>query len=219
MPIAKGQPWGQSAPRPPGLVVAADDVDLARLVLAAKQAGENHPVLGVSSGDLLRTLGFPPVAPVSTEPVPAMHFPMDLGFVTIDGAAEQPFVAHVLARGPLWSGPGFVAMNAGWLGEMYLGPKAHPNDGLVDTTHGSLALQQRWQARSRVRSGTHLPHQRLKVRRAREVAVALDVPRPLRRMVWIDGVRHGRGTALSVRVEPDAFTLVVEVRVSGGGSE
>ena len=38
-------------------------------------------------------------------------------------------------------------MNAQWLGDWDLGPRSHPNDGLLDVTDGTLPFGDRWKAR------------------------------------------------------------------------
>ncbi len=49
-------------------------------------------------------------------------------------------------------------MNAQWLGDWDLGPRAHPGDARLDVTDGRLPLGDLLKARKRVRTGTHLPH-------------------------------------------------------------
>lgn len=193
MTIEKGEPWGADHGDPVA-GTAVSDADLA--ALAADRPGI---VASVRSGDLHRTLGFGPE--VRAEPV---WLPIDLAYVAVDGGQEIPFVAHVVVRGPLWSGPGAVVMNAAWAGDRYFGPRAHPNDGLLDVTFGALPTRQLWAARERVKSGTHLPHPALDVRRV--AAWQHDFER--RRQVWVDGQRCGSGSSISVRVVPDHFTVV-----------
>lgn len=193
MTIEKGQAWGD----PSGAPVEAtlpDDAEIARYVCG-------HPGAAVSarSGDLMQTLGLAD----GPRPEP-LWFPMDLGFVTLDGGAEQPFSAHVIARGSLWSGAGAAVMNAAWLGDRYLGPKSHPNDGLLDITVGALPPRQRWAAAKRAKTGVHVPHPSLTVKRVEVWEHTFE----RRRSIWIDGRRIGRAKHLACRLETDAFTLV-----------
>ena len=69
----------------------------------------------------------------------------------------------------------------------------------------AMTLTQRWQARRRLRSGTHLPHPAIDVDRVGAWQTTFDPP--LR--VWLDGTPVGEVRNLSVRVEPDALLLVV----------
>ena len=212
MPIAKGSAYGvPGAPLPEdGVVVASDDE--ARAVLEeARLAGNPYPPLGLLGGDLCRTLGGgrggvrgqPGEGRLRSRD--AVMFPVDLGQVLVDGRLHL-FVAHCVARSPLWR-RAIVAMNAQWWrGSWNLGPRAHPNDGLIDVfeSHG-LSLSDRWKVRRRVPSGTHLPHPGIRERRSQAVQVELE--RPL--SVWLDGEVADRGRQLSIRVEPDALVVVV----------
>ena len=98
-----------------------------------------------------------------------------------------------------------LAMNAEWLGPWKLGPKAHPNDGLVDVTTGSLGWRDRLRARDRARTASHLPHPRLSTRRAERLT--LEFPRPT--PVVLDGVSAGTASEIVLWVEPDALVVVV----------
>ncbi len=98
-----------------------------------------------------------------------------------------------------------VVMNSAWYGDWYLGPRAHPNDGLLDVTVGELSLRDRMKAKKRVKSGTHLPHPNLEVRRVATLERTLK--RPTR--VHIDGVLAGQARHIQVRLDSDAFVLVL----------
>ena len=99
----------------------------------------------------------------------------------------------------------FVAMNAQWLGGWNLGPRAHPNDGLLDTYEATLTLADLPKVRSRLPLGAHLPHPRIRERRVAALQVEFASPR----RVWLDGERVARVRSLSVRVDPDAIMVVV----------
>ncbi len=192
MVIRKGEPWGSSGDRPADLTIAADDADAAASVAAGTK------MLGVSSGDMFRTVGG------SARAGEHQHLPLDFCWVTIDNGPQLPCLSHVVARHRWWQGEAAVIMNAAWLGPLYLGPRAHPNDGLVDVTRGSLPVGQRLQARRRATSGSHVPHPGLTT--SRTAAWNGDFERPV--PVWIDGVLAARGRKISVEVEPDAVILV-----------
>lgn len=202
MTIRKGEAWGWAAPLPPeGVVVRSDDE--ARAVLEeARREGRPYPPLGLLGGDLARTLAAPGDERRlrSSE---AMTFPLDLGQVLVDGRLHL-FVAHLVARSPLWR-RAVVAMNAQWVGPWNLGPKAHPNDGVLDTFDARLPVRDLAKVRRRLPTGTHLPHPAIKGRRT--AAAQFELDRPL--SVWLDGVVRDRGRTLSVRVEPDALLVVV----------
>jgi hypothetical protein len=192
--IRKGSAYGEPAEAPPDVVVRTDAE--ARAVLEeARRDGEPFPTLGLIGGDLWHTLGGNGALSVA--------FPVDLGEVLVDGRLRL-FVAHVVARTPTWS-YGFVAMNAQWLRDWNLGPRAHPGDGLLDTYEAALPLNERLKVRGRVHHGAHLPHPGITERRTSAVQVTL--PRPL--PVVLDGEQADTGRNLSVRVRPDALRVVV----------
>lgn len=200
MTIRKGEPWGASRPLPPDAREVTTDDELRDLVLAARTGGEPAPPVALLGGDLCRTLGGSGDRR-RLDSGQALAFRIDLGLARLDEGPPTPFVAHAVARRRGWSGPFAVAMNAAWLGSWYLGPRAHPNDGLLDVTEGALPLVQRVLARRRVPSGSHLPHPGLRTRRTAEHRI--DLPRPT--PVHLDGRPVGRARRLELRCEPDSF--------------
>jgi diacylglycerol kinase family enzyme len=133
-----------------------------------------------------------------------MHLPIDLVRAVLDGH-EHWFVAHlVAARGAWFRRRTVIVMNAAFVGDANLGPRAHPGDGLIDVTDGRLGLSDRRSARSRFGSGTHLPHPDLATRRATTFEVELADPTP----VHLDGEPVGTFRSISVEVVPDALVVV-----------
>jgi hypothetical protein len=200
--IEKGKAWGAPGPLPDGGVVVRSDAEARAVLEEARRAGRPFPVLGLVGGDLCRTLGGRgDEGRLRSER--AVTFPVDLGEALVDGVLHL-FVAHLVARDRLWRDV-FVAMNAQWRGPWNLGPRAHPNDGRLDTYRATLALGDLAKVRARLHHGAHLPHPRITERRAPAVQVELDRPR----RVELDGAAAGRGRRISVRVEPDALSVVV----------
>ncbi|HEX6657290.1 MAG TPA: hypothetical protein VF065_04360, partial [Ilumatobacter sp.] len=73
MTIRKGEPWGAPAARPPDLVVAGSDAELAQLV--ARDAARAY---GLGGGDLHRSLGAPaPREPMQRLPIDALRVRLD----------------------------------------------------------------------------------------------------------------------------------------------
>jgi hypothetical protein len=195
MVIGKGSPYGEPGTVPAGGLVVSADAQARRAVEEARRRNGPFPVIGLQGGDLCRTLGGPGSL--------GMTFPVDLGEVLVDGRLHY-FVAHLVARTPTWS-YAFVAMNAQWLGRWNAGPRAHPNDGLLDTYEARLGWQDRLEARRRLHHGTHVPHPDIRQRRA--AAIQVEHPKPL--PVILDGERVGVGRNLSIRVEADALRVVI----------
>lgn len=226
MTIERGRPWGSPAADPEPEHVAEDDVELAAIAGAALTVGESALVRPVA-GDLLATLGVDGLR----QPGERHDYPIDLALAHLrpePGQPEQgpfPFVAHLTvsparptgAAAPLGLVGGLVArlfehgpdievsvMNAAWLGELRLGPRAHPNDGLLDITEGRVVFRERREAMKRARSGSHVPHPALRTTRSAEWQASFDHPRTIR----IDGTDRGRFCEVRVELVPDALVVV-----------
>lgn len=193
-----------------------DDAALRRVFEASRQAGRPgagpraRPLeVGLLGGDLCRTVGGPGD---SDRLYGDAAVRMVIDAVRVDSAeGDGPwwFLAHLVAHRRGWRGDAAVAMNAEWLktsrGMWKLGPRAHPNDGLVDCTTGRLGWRDRGKARRRAASGDHLPHPALTVTRAASVELVFDRPTPVR----LDGEPIGAHRRVSLTVEPDALVVVV----------
>ena len=202
MTIEKGAPWGIPRPLPADGVVVRSDGEARRILEEARRARRPLPVLGLLGGDLCRTLAGPGDESRLRSPQ-AVTFPIDLGQVLVDGRLHL-FVAHAVAHSRLWT-RSVVAMNAQWRGGWNLGPRAHPNDGLLDVYEARLRLGDLAKVRSRLPAGAHLPHPRIGERRTAAAHIELERPLP----VWLDGERVDEGRVLSLRVEADALQVVV----------
>ena len=205
MTIERGGLWGaplaEAEVASSGRRFAASDGEVAELAAAGRTDGGVVIELADLGGDLARTLGIDRRRPVEER----YAYPFDLGLARLDDGPELPFVAGLVARRRLWRGEFAIVANCGWWGPWYVGPRAHPNDGLLDVTVGALSPVQRVLAYRRVPNGSHLPHPDLTTLRhpswehrfAAPIGVSLD-HRPV-----------GRARSLRVSIEPDCFTLVV----------
>lgn len=203
MTVRKGGPWGGPGALPAGGVVVDSDLAARRVVTEARRGNRPVPALGLVGGDLARTCGATGREDRLRGPE-AQTLPVDLGEVLVDGSLHF-FVAHLVARRSWWRGPIIAAMNAQFLGDWDVAPRAHPGDGRLDLLEADLSLGDRWKARTRLRTGTHVPHPGISERRTK--AVQLDLAPGT--AVWLDGERLGQAKALSLRVVPDALTVVV----------
>lgn len=199
MPIGKGDAYGEPGGLPAGGVIVRTDAEAGAAVNAARRDRRPFPALGLLGGDLCRTLG----GSAGGQELQGVRFTVDLGEALLDGRLHL-FVAHLVARTRLWT-RAFVAMNAQYLGDWDLGPRAHPNDGLLDTYDAELARNQLLPVRARLHHGTHLPHPGIKERRT--AALQVELERPLK--VRLDGAGAGSARVISVRVQPDALTVVI----------
>ena len=205
MTVRKGEPWGSpGTPLPDDGVVVSSDAEARAVVTEARRAGRPAPVLGLLGGDLCRTLGGGRGGEARLRSPDATTFTCDLGAVLLDGRLHW-FVAHLVARSRMWT-RAFVALNAQFVGDLDLGPRSHPGDGLLDTYDARLRVGDVLKVRARARTGSHLPHPGITERRAAAVQVALDRPLP----VWLDGERVGPPARnVAVRLEVDALTVVI----------
>lgn len=203
MTVERGATWGRPGSLPDDGVVVRSDAEARAVVERARRAGAPIPVLGLAGGDLCRTVGGTGDEG-RLRSAEAVLLPVDLGAVLVDGRLHW-FVAHLVARSSWWRGRIIAAMNAEFHGTWDVAPRSHPNDGRLDVLDVRLGLTDRWKAWRRLPSGTHVPHPDIDVRRTG--AVQLDLRPPL--SVWLDGVPVGPARTLSIRVEPDALTVVV----------
>ena len=198
MPISKGEAWGEPGSMPEGGVVVASDAEASSALEDARRAGRPFPALGLTGGDLWRTLGGRGALSTVVR--------CDLGEVLVDGRLRL-FVAHVVVRGrTLWRGRATAVLNAQYLGAWDVAPRSHPGDGKLDVVEvaASMSIGDRWKARRRLPSGTHVPHPAISERRV--AAIQVDVAG---HRVLVDGRPAPPAKALSIRIEPDALTVVV----------
>ncbi len=203
MTIRKGEEWGSPGPLPDDGVVVRSDAEARAVVTAARRTSAPLPTLGLLGGDLARTCGATGDE-ARLRDAQARTFPVDLGEVLVDGSLHF-FVAHLIARRSWLRGRIVAAMNAQFLGSWDVAPRSHPNDGRLVLLDADLSLGDRFKARSRLPTGTHLPHPGISERRVK--AVQLDLAPGTK--VWLDGECVGPARALSVRVVPDALRVVV----------
>lgn len=205
MTIRRGEDWGEPGLLAPGAPVATDERSANELLNGAKALPQE---LGLLGGNLHRSLGSPRNDEVSLRSGPAMRFPLDLGRITLDDGPPMWFFSHVILTerrsGALWNGPTWIVVNGSFVGELNLGPKAHPNDGRLDVTTGQLGFTQRRKALTRARTGAHLPHPDLQLRRVDELTLQSE-----KLYVDIDGADRTTARSVTIRCVPDAITVVV----------
>ncbi len=193
MTIKKGEPWGEPATPPPDAISTSTDRDISRALEQARRDDVAFPSFVITGGDLGRTL--------AASGNPARAYPLDLGEVLVDGRHHY-FVAHIVARTRNWRSFA-VAMNAQWVGEWNLGPKAHPNDGILDGYEATLGYFDWRKVRDRLPTGSHLPHPRIDVTRRRAISFEFAKARP----VFVDGEHVADAKHVAARLTPDALTV------------
>lgn len=202
MTIRKGEPWGEEAQSPTELRIVPTDRDAREWVLTLEGRQQMVLPVGLGGGDLARTLGG---GTPGRFPGMVMKAPVDVLRVQADDGRSTVAVAHVVARRSWWRGEVLFAMNAQFLGAYDVAPRSHPNDGKVDTilVDSRMGWRERVQAKHRARTGTHVPHPQLTMRQA--PSATFEFQQPL--VLWVDGVRWGTASALTITVEADALTV------------
>ena len=168
----------------------------------ARRANQPLPPIGLRGGDLVRTLGGPTTSdlPRAEE---ALHVTIDLG-AALAGGRLHWFLDHLVVRRSWLRGRVIVVANVAFIGDWNIAPKAHPGDGRFDILEtNEMSLADRWKARRRLPSASHLPHPAIRTRRVAAAQYEFERPTP----VWLDGLRTTDVTSLSVRLEPDAVDV------------
>lgn len=203
MTIRKGEDWGGTAELAPDAPVVSSDKALADLFEVKDGRLDGPDQVGLVGGDLARTVG----AIATAEDLRTgerVALPIDLGVVRVDGR-DVVMAASVIIRRPRWSGEIIGVMNASFLGRWNPTPSGHPNDGRFDVITATLTPADRWKARSRLPTGTHVPHPDITIRRLR---TGQFTPGPGAR-VWIDGYLVGKAELVEFTVWPDAVRLII----------
>lgn len=198
MTIRRGDDWGVPGVPPDDLPWFDDDHSAAEAVARGTRA------LGLRGGDMARTLG----VGGSASPI---EFSLDVVRLESPLAGSSTAVSHVVVRRRVagwWHGPVTVVMNAQFLGKWDVAPRGHPNDGRVEVFEVSadMPVRQRWGARRRLPTGTHLPHPMIETSSTRRLAVTV----PAKSVVHVDGRRWFESiepTELIVEVIPDAIAV------------
>lgn len=208
MTVRRNEPWGSAAMLPDGAPVARSNAELRQLITSQRADDMRATPVGVVGGDLWHVVGAPSGGADRLHSAQARMAPIDLIEVTADGETHWACIG-VVARNSWWRGPVVAAMSAESLGVWRLAPAAHPNDGRLHVLstgldRPALSVTQRALARRRLRSGAHLPHPAITVRRAEGWEHRFDRPIGL----WLDGERIGRCSEMACTIRPDAAVIV-----------
>lgn len=194
MGIERGEEWGIAGAVPPDAPRIGTDHELAR----ASAAGVGAVV--ITGGDIARTLGINPrVSPGKTGHL----LPLDVIELQLDDRPAQRASAHVVVGHWLFSRHQLAIMNAAFVADRNLAPRAHPGDGKLDLVTMELAVADRIKARKRQPLGTHVPHPQISIRRVTRHETTFDRPR----QIAIDGQSAGTARRLVAEVIPNAITV------------
>ena len=204
MSIRRNEDWGELGKMPDDAVVAAGDREVSRLVERAWSDHAALPGVGLAGGDLRRALGGRRDSRHLRDDEDVLGAMIDIGSVIVDGR-RFAFVAHVVARSRLWSGPVFAVMNSEWLGDWIVAPRAHPGDGYFDLVEARLSLGDRIKARRRLPTGTHVPHPSIHVRKVTDTEIVFGTTRA----IYVDGEHVGRAAAMQIECHREGLRAYV----------
>ena len=209
MTVRRGEDWGEPGPLAASAPACSDDATAASAIRSQIGSGAAVPEVGLLGGDLHTTLGAPLRSETELRTGAGVRFPVDV--IEVAATAPDGSVTHLTGLAHLevrrrrrFVGRTVVVMNAAFVGRANLGPRAHPNDGRLDVTEGSLPRGSRREGLRRSLSGTHVPHPGLSERRVSELTI--DAVDGLR--WWLDGVRMPPASRLVVTCRPDGATVV-----------
>ena len=208
MVIRRSEDWGRVAIAPSDLVCASSDAELAAHV------GEGQKNVVVTGGDMWRTIGADSRVVVSGEsatclPIDVMKVEYQLEDQSIVSkiAVSNIVVRPTSVSGGWLRGSLTVVANAQFLGRWDVAPRGHPNDGRVEVTQVDchMGVRQRLTARSRLSTGSHLPHPLIQTRSLKNFVCESDDL--AQHALWLDGQYMGRVTNLSCEVCSDEAFL------------
>lgn len=189
---------------PSGTVSCNSDAECAEAVAAG------FPIIPVA-GELAHALGV--VRDLTSRDQQCVILSIDRIVVTATSSRSKTFSFSAISDvtfGNYWLGEFHVITSTGWTGGREVCPRAHPGDGVLDylRLEASMSLRQRLKARTRMRSGTHLPHPGLYVSRIE--SVLLEGPN----LLTVDGVARGRFDAVECFVDAGKAQVVVPVVIT-----
>ncbi len=220
-PLRRGDPWGSPAPGPPDDEIWGDDralaafaenhpgglvrfvpspaSDLGRAVGLAEAAADRAPGTTAVTVDALRVEG----SELAMNAVVFGRPPDRLGWATRALLVTVALDGREWFRGPATS---IVIASGQHLRGLDLVPRGHPGDGWAEVQVYALRRAERAAMRRRLRSGTHVPHPRIRQGRARRIEVRSGG------RAWaleLDGVPLDRVREAVVAIVPGAIRLLV----------
>jgi hypothetical protein len=216
--IRPGEPWGQPTSATPDLEVAGGDAELASAV--ARRPGVLVRFRPDAGSDLARAigLGIDPGVGVGVE-VPLDLLRVDDGPVAANmivigtppealGWFAGRFGANVRVDSrPVFHGPcTTVVISTGQFRRgLDLVPRGHPGDGRAELQIYAVPGRQRRELRTRLATGTHVPHPMITQRSAARVTVSID----RRVRLEVDGRPAPATDLVDVELVPNAYRLLL----------
>lgn len=219
--IRRGEEWGSPAGGArPDLEVGGDDAALASaLARTPAETGSLMVRFSPSAGsDLARALGLGRGGQRAGLAVPLDLWRVGDGRVAVNGVVlgvppdrlrwwhpTRRFDWEIDGVGAGARATTVVVMTGQFLRGFDVSPRGHPGDGVGEIQIYGLRRAERAEMRSRLRSGSHLPHPAITSRRGRVVRVRCERSVPLE----IDGRAAGRVQELTAELCAGAYRLLV----------
>ena len=200
MTIRKGEEWGTRVTCPAHIEIAEDDFDASRQ--------SPHEPFALRRGDLHIALGAPrtprPLSECTMLPIDALK----CSITSVHGDVREEFAISSVSLGSWWRGTFTVVSNSGFWNGLNIAPRSHPNDGEADlvTISPEMQLRQRFIARRRARTGTHIPHPTLSVHRCAEFS---HLKSSARERLTLDGRAIDNWISVDISVVPDFWSVLV----------
>jgi len=204
MTIRRGGDWGRLGTPPEDIPSAKSDREIG------ERLGDGLTTIRLCGGDMFATLG----GSTSESLTPSLELPIDVMQISFKHSRDSELntrlasshcvLRAINARGGWFRGSAVAVMNAQYLGKWDVAPRGHPNDGRVEVLEVDtrMSVRQRIIARSRMQTGTHLPHPDISVKSVSEFVWSDSVL-----TMWIDGAKIGLVQFVEIRVMKDFATL------------
>ena len=207
MTIRKGQEWGHFEDRPDDLRVLTDDFAASELITNQTHYSESPLNLSIVNSGLARTLGIK-TASICNDQMLCTKFDVIEANFTPAGSFEvtrRCFIGHAFIYQNWIFGRTIAILNSSFVGNRDWAPKAHPNDGRFDVVEldSSMKIRQRLTAFRLMKSGSHLPHPKIRYTQVPEFEFSAQRSA----FLSIEGIRIGAIRHCAFKVLPDAVNL------------
>jgi diacylglycerol kinase family enzyme len=206
MTIRRGESWGAKGPRDPAVPVARSDRELH------ERFCDGATTVHLDGGDFATAFGaFTRARSNSARVTTFVVDAYDVTWTSDTGSVAVLTCHSHCIHGSWWRGDSWWFSAGGYVGGREVLPRSHPNDGIAEVLHvdATMSLRQRYDARRRLRWGTHLPHPDLRVSRAASLTWESRSALPL----VVDGTKVGRAMKVHIAVVPDACRVTVAAGV------
>jgi hypothetical protein len=212
------QEWAVPEDSPPDLVVTGGDGDLAG-ALVGTPSGVLVAFVASPESDLARAVGLRSGAPTQGLALPMDAIELDDGTLAVNAVVlgrppDRLTALHssgavdlrLDGRDLFVGGATTVVVATGqWLRGLDLVPRGHPGDGRAEVHAYCLRRPERRAMRSRLATGTHLPHPRILTR----TAVEIDVRAGRRLRLEVDGREAARTATVRALLVPARYRLLL----------